>query len=335
MSRPPPIFILLVMLLVARPALALADAPSISCTAPVFDFGARFNTEEIAHSFRLQNTGTVTLVITQVRTGCGCTVADIDRRTLAPGESATLQARLSLSKHVGPKQTSIFIHSNDPGNPVFLCTFTGTAMAEVEITPPAINLALDADTTGATAVVTLRNRTPFPLHPLSLDYPAPLASVQVATNEPGMNYTLTASCLASDLTDTVWGVITVGTDHPKHPRLEIPVTLSLNRPLNAFPAVMTLTAGSREPVEQTRYIILQSRDNRPFSVREIEVLPPAIPVRVHSAIPARIYLRVGPVRPTQALAGTVIRVHTDNAQMPVIDIPVRIQSVREDPASSR
>lgn len=116
-----------------------ANGPSISCDAPVYDYGTCTNTEDILHSFTITNKGREPLVISQVRTGCGCTRADLDRSTIPPGGTASLSARLTLRGYSGIKRTSIYLHTNDPDNPIFMCQFNGTAIAIPVIAPAGHN----------------------------------------------------------------------------------------------------------------------------------------------------------------------------------------------------
>lgn len=110
--------------------------PRLVCVEPLFDYGVKSNSIEIEHDFILRNAGGMPLIISQVRSGCGCTRAQLSHNTLAPGSNAVLSARLSLRGVVGPKQTHIYLHSNDPVNPVFQCKITGSAVMDPAVIPP-------------------------------------------------------------------------------------------------------------------------------------------------------------------------------------------------------
>jgi len=138
-----------------------ANGPSISCDAPVYDFGTRTNTDDIPHSFMLMNKGREPLVISHVRTGCGCTRADLDRSIIPPGGTASLSTRLTLRGYSGIKRTSIYLHTNDPDNPVFLCQFNGTAVAKPDPTP-AIHYGVTTGSSNQNAVVIIQELTVYP-----------------------------------------------------------------------------------------------------------------------------------------------------------------------------
>jgi hypothetical protein len=116
--------------------------PIIQCDAPVYDFGTRLNTEEIPHTFMIGNKGGSPLIISRIRNGCGCTRSELDKNTILPGESVNLSTRVSIRGHIGPKHVSLYLHSNDPTNPVFQCHISGISIAEVEISPRDVNVTL-------------------------------------------------------------------------------------------------------------------------------------------------------------------------------------------------
>lgn len=301
----------------------LADGPAIQCDAPVFDYGERPDTVEVDHTFIIRNAGTAPLFISQVRSGCGCTRTMLDVTALPPGGTASLSTRLTLKGCSGPKNAAIYLHSNDPVNPVFVCKYTGTVIPELELAPAGFTFEVTPDSPGQTASVTLTNRTPLPLRPVGMDFPAALSAVSLATNLPGRSYTLTAHCPAG--TDSLQAVVTLITDHPRYGRIDIPLTITAIRDLTAFPSALVLTGSTPQATPESARIILLARTNHTFTLRKVEVIPPVIPVSIESVSPARARLKAGPVRVTGAMDGAVIRIHTDLPRQPVVDIPVKVR----------
>lgn len=314
-------FLLAPLLTLAQTA---TNSPSITCLEPVFDFGRRNNTEDVYHNFLLENKGNAPLAISEVRSGCGCTRAELDRNTIPPGESATLFTQLTLRTIVGPKRTSIYLHTNDPSNLIFQCELTGTSFAELDLTPPDIRFGVPVGATNLSAALCIRNNTDTPLNLLGMVMNAPFCSVQLATNVPGKQYTLTSTLLATSVTASTSGTIILLTDHPKFARIEIPVTALLIRDLSAYPPELVLQGGPGDRPAETRYIVLQSSSNKFFKVRHVEAIPPRIPVALQSQRPGWARLKVGPMRPNEDLNGTVIRVQTDYPRQPTVDIRIRV-----------
>lgn len=65
---------------------------------------------------KLKNVGTELLKISEVKPGCGCTTAPLDKYDIAPGDFATLSVSLNISTYSGETVKSIRISSNDPQN---------------------------------------------------------------------------------------------------------------------------------------------------------------------------------------------------------------------------
>jgi hypothetical protein len=315
---------ILVLVTLLNGAHASTNSPSLTCANPVFEFGRHNNTGDVLHNFLLENKGQTSLVISQVRSGCGCTRAELDRSIIPPGESATLSTRLSLRGIVGSKRTSIYLHTNDPLNPIFQCQLTGMAVTELDLSPSSLHFDIPLDGTNQPVRLTIRNNTDTPLHPVSLDVNVAFFRVQLETNIPGNQYTLTATLLTTAVTASVSGTIILRTDHPQYSRIEIPISASLIRDLNANPAELVLREIPPDRPTENRYIILQASSNQTFKVLKVEAIPPTLPVLVHSEKPAWVRIKAGPLRPSQEMNGTVIRIHTDYPRQPIVDIPVKV-----------
>jgi len=65
------------------------------------EFGEVLSGQILTHVFLLSNVGDMSLNITNVRTGCGCTVASWQTATLAPGASISLEARFNTAGYHG------------------------------------------------------------------------------------------------------------------------------------------------------------------------------------------------------------------------------------------
>ena len=81
--------------LATQPGLQAAATPpagqaAIVVDAAEFDFGSVRAGEKVEHRFKVTNTGTAELKITNVKTNCGCTVAGDYPKPLAPGASGEI-----------------------------------------------------------------------------------------------------------------------------------------------------------------------------------------------------------------------------------------------------
>ncbi len=93
------------------------DPPQIWAEARVHDLGTVETDSKATYTFLLYNLGGKHLRIRDVETTCGCTVAHISRRVIAPGSFARLEAALDTSIKMGPTRKMITVKSNDPQRP--------------------------------------------------------------------------------------------------------------------------------------------------------------------------------------------------------------------------
>lgn len=96
--------------------------PQITFNSLQHDFGIVEEGKKLPHTFRYKNTGDQELIISDVRTSCGCTAAVIEGKNLKPGESGKLQIELDTSNRTGRMSRNITVMSNDKTAPVKVLT---------------------------------------------------------------------------------------------------------------------------------------------------------------------------------------------------------------------
>ena len=105
----------------APPSAAAARAPRIVVEPTVFDFGKAQQEKTLEKEFTVRNLGNEDLVIENVSTTCGCTVAEGYSKVIKPGSSTPLRVKLQTRTSFGRLSRSVLIKSNDPsGRPLEL-----------------------------------------------------------------------------------------------------------------------------------------------------------------------------------------------------------------------
>jgi hypothetical protein len=98
---------------------ATAAAPRIAVEPEGFDFGKAQQEKTLEKEFRIRNLGAADLVIEDVVTTCGCTVAEGYSKVVKPGSSTPLRVKLQTRNSFGKLARSVLVKSNDPsGRPV-------------------------------------------------------------------------------------------------------------------------------------------------------------------------------------------------------------------------
>jgi hypothetical protein len=98
----------------AAPAAAPEQGPRIAVEPKVFDFGKAQQEKTLEKEFRVRNLGAADLVIEDVVTTCGCTVAEGYAKVVKPGGSTPLRVKLQTRNSVGKLARSVLVKSNDP-----------------------------------------------------------------------------------------------------------------------------------------------------------------------------------------------------------------------------
>jgi len=94
-----------------------AANPRINFQEKDYNFGTVKEGTEVTHEFSFQNAGDTELVITDVKTSCGCTAAVTSAKTVAPGEQGTLKVTFNSRGRRGHQTKTITVYSNDPEQP--------------------------------------------------------------------------------------------------------------------------------------------------------------------------------------------------------------------------
>ncbi|WP_424961706.1 DUF1573 domain-containing protein [Ekhidna sp.] len=91
--------------------------PKISFTEKSHDFGEITQGEKVEHIFEFENVGNEPLIISDVRTTCGCTAPEWPREPVAPGKTAKIKVVFNSAGKMGMQNKVITVMSNAVNNP--------------------------------------------------------------------------------------------------------------------------------------------------------------------------------------------------------------------------
>lgn len=114
----------------AAPAVPAGPTTSLSFAETTYDFGTVNEGELVSHTYTFTNTGDETLVLSDAKGSCGCTVPKWPREPLAPGQSADITVEFNSKNKKGKRNQKVTItaNTNPPQTFIYL---TG------EVTPAA------------------------------------------------------------------------------------------------------------------------------------------------------------------------------------------------------
>ena len=92
------------------------------------DFGTIKEGDSIRLVYKFTNTGDKPLLLMNVRTSCGCTVARFPQNALFPGEKAEVSLVFNSDGHPGPVMKSVTVVSNTSNNAQHIMVFKGNVL---------------------------------------------------------------------------------------------------------------------------------------------------------------------------------------------------------------
>lgn len=90
---------------------AQAQQAKITFKNDTVDYGTISKGSDGVRVFEFTNTGDAPLIVTDVKSSCGCTIPKKPEGPIAPGESSSIQVKYDTSR-VGPIRRSITVMSN-------------------------------------------------------------------------------------------------------------------------------------------------------------------------------------------------------------------------------
>ena len=95
--------------------------PIIEFKNTEYNFGVVIKGEKVAHRFDFTNTGSGNLVISDVKTSCGCTISKCTKEPVKPGQSGYVELQFdSSNREVGKEHKTATVFSNTQPNTTVL-----------------------------------------------------------------------------------------------------------------------------------------------------------------------------------------------------------------------
>lgn len=206
-------------------------APDLSVDQPVFDFGTITQGKKIDHVFILKNRGDSLLSVIRTRTSCGCTVASMSTRTIAPGRSAELKTTFDSANFGGQIIKTITIDSNDPKTPAYTLTLKGVVKEQLVVAPRQLNLGQVKVGVGREFTLTLENKGERPVRLVSVTSPLPQVKLTLSkqTLKPNESARINVIVRPREGDRFLSGFIVITTDVPGKPEVTVPLYGSVGK----------------------------------------------------------------------------------------------------------
>jgi hypothetical protein len=220
------VFALFAVLLVC--ASTAQAAPHALVDHPVFDFGTIAQGKKVDHVFVLKNSGDSLLTIGQVSTSCGCTVADVTSRSVAPGKNSEIHVTFNSMNFSGNVSKSVTVQTNDPGRSVYTLILKGAVIEEIEVSPKQLNLGNIKIGSRKAVALKIENRGKQQVMITSVKSTIPQVTVKLMKTsvKPGGKTELNITVAPRKNDRFLGGYITVKTNSPEKPEIIIPLYAS-------------------------------------------------------------------------------------------------------------
>lgn len=115
-----------------------ARSPKASLSTAEHDFGSMSAGKTGRHRFVVTNEGASPLSLTKGVSSCRCTVADLERPEIPPGESAEVVIEWKTKSDGGPFRQTVSVRTNDPRRPEIAFSIFGTVVPAWRAIPAAV-----------------------------------------------------------------------------------------------------------------------------------------------------------------------------------------------------
>ena len=178
------ILTLVAQLVIAGSLCAQQKGPRLLVVHPTFDYGFVPDSSKVAHTYWLNNIGTDSLKVFNVKVTCGCTKASVDRGEVAVNDSMPLEIVFDNLNRLKKQTRTATVLSNDPASSKYEVSFSCYTYVPGELTGPVTitknkRLRLTTLDHGKDVVVTIKNVSKKPLEAKLVAYPSELVSVEL------------------------------------------------------------------------------------------------------------------------------------------------------------
>ena len=221
----------------AIPAQAQSSGePKLVLSADSWDFGTVYHLAKREFDLTVKNEGDADLRILEVKSSCGCTVAQPGKYVLAPGESTPINIAYNTRGKDGKAGARLTLRTNDKSNAERIFRITGFVKHAVEMTPKyGVSFrALGSDETH-TEEVRLVNLEAEPMHPKLAAPPPDWLSAEMKEIKPGQEYTLVLTTKPPIAQRMVSKSLEISTGVQNEPRVDLSVSYRVIDRVNLLP----------------------------------------------------------------------------------------------------
>ncbi len=296
-------------------------APKLVCDDPVYEFGEVDNTKKVEHDFIIRNDGDANLNISNVKATCGCTVANISTKLVAPGESSTISAVLNLGGKDGAMNKRITVHSNDPVSKQTILSLKGKAISRVSYTPRSLMTPSLVYGEVATNIITITSHEETPLEVTIENIGSKHLDAEVLASENEKEVKVRVTTKPSLPKGATTGRLVLKTSTSARPQINVPFRFNVVGELSVYPAEISLIPRDRP---QTKIISVSPGLVKEFTIAQVIVPDESIQAVVEDLKGSRYRIVLKNIVRAEELDGKSVKITTSAPGMESFEIPFKV-----------
>jgi hypothetical protein len=300
--------------------------PRIVFEETEFNFGEMYQQQEVSHTFTFTNAGDEPLLITDIVRTCGCTAATGGEELIQPGEEGTIEVTFESGTFLGLVDKVIKVLTNDPENAEVRLHVTGKVLSAVVVSPTMIYVrdAMLGDRITREFTIESADGKPLAIRSVSASSDALQVRYEPVPGREGVAYRFTVEFEATPPTGVFHQSVEVLTDHPKQPRIVVPVSGRIMGHVSISPAAVLFRVVDPENVGKKRVTISKLGEGE-FEITGVSADLPNLETELTPIEPGKSYeleIRLAPPIEGRRIEGT-ITVQTNVPGEEELSIPVR------------
>jgi hypothetical protein len=310
--------------------------PRLKVEPPLLEFGTMKQHETREATITLTNVGDGILKIRDLRTDCGCTVANTPTDQLAPGESTTLQVQFNSKEFEGDKAQYVRIFTNDPLYPSYELPVKAFVHVPIMCTPLDRKLGFQRVRAGREDVqqawLTSLDTETLELEPVRYNEDLFEVWVEPASDDPRQKV-VSVKLRPDAALGEHREFVRLRTNVPEMPTVDLEVYAQVIAELEAYPSEVNFRLVQRNRTLRYNVRVRASDRDVEFKVTGAEIDLPGFEVKVEETIPnvethVRITGQPLPVTDERAIAARgrlqgTLTIHTDHPRFPVLKVDVK------------
>jgi len=310
---------------------AESSGPTAVALGTIKDFGVVDKGQRVTHEFLIRNDGDAALQITEVKPGCGCTVAEYDR-TIVPGETGKVTATVDTRNFKGGIAKSVRVFTNDPKNPQIDLVIKANVKSRVEVDPGYARFIAVYGEPQKTSVQSVWSGDRRDLDIVKAESPYPFVKVSFREAEEeerlkgasGRQWQVEVELDKDAPVGPMADFIVLTTNHPKLKTLRIPVSGFVRPVMSVTPRIADF--GRRELSEpQTASLEIRNLSSSAVSLSEVTTDLDGLKAEIEPLEEGRLYKILLTLEPGMAKGDFEgqVTISTNSTKQPTIEVSVK------------